>query len=122
MCTQRYIDKETQQDKRGQVHKEIRVTTEWWTSCIHSGWSLVKDYADLSFILVFISLSLTTSPTSRALIALCTFVTSAASYVCLTLELPPPLLPPSFTPNSITACNSLFLTLESTQIKHLQLI
>src|ERR1043165_4238806 len=61
--------------------------------------------AILVSLLIHISPSLTTSPTSHAP-ASCTFVTSAASDPCSTSKLPPPLLPPLSTQSSTTAIPS----------------
>src|SRR6218665_3600160 len=58
--------------------------------------------AILVYLLILISLSPTTFPTSPAP-ASCTFVTTAASGSCLTLKLHPPMPPPSSIQNQITA-------------------
>src|SRR6218665_1951247 len=76
--------------------------------------------AILVLLLILISHSPTTSPTSPAP-ASCTYAISAASDPCLTLKLHPPLPPPSST-QKLDYCNSLFLNLDSTQIQRLQLI
>src|SRR5688572_15978608 len=75
--------------------------------------------AILVLLLIHISPSLITAPTSPAS-ALCTFVTSAASDPCSTLKLPPPLLPPLSTQSSITGIPS--SSIYSTQLKRLQFI
>src|SRR6218665_1065062 len=77
--------------------------------------------AILVLLLILISHSQTTSPTSPAP-ASCTYAISAASDPCLTLKLHPPLPPPSSMHSKLDYCNSLFLNLDSTQIQRLQLI
>ena len=74
----------------------------------------------LALLLIHISLYLPTSATARAP-ASRTSVTSAASGLCSTLKLPLPLLL-SIVHSKLDYCNSLFLHLESTQLRRLQLI
>src|SRR6218665_1990416 len=85
--------------------KSRKLQTLQYTSPI-THLTLLSPLMPLSVILVLlsilISLSPTTSPTSPAP-ASCTSVISAAYDPCLTLKLPPPLPPPLFILNWITA-------------------